>query len=463
VLLDDLAAVIADHTWGAKQGLNALQLKWQTTEASGVDSAGIWRRMAEASEQSGVTAISHGNVDNALGRYHRLEAVYQLPLLAHATMEPMNCTVHVREDACEVWAGSQVQARVQAEAARITELPINRIIFHNQLLGCGLGRRLEIDMIEKAVRIAQRARGPVKVTWTREEDIQHDAYRPAYYDRLSAAIHNGKIIAWNHRITGSAVFARWFPPAYAHGIDIDTVDSAVDMPYELPNFRVQFVREEPANVPTGFWRGVGPNNNVFAVESFIDEIAALTAQDPVRFRLGMLNKCPRLKAVLDLAARKIGWGRALPSRVGRGVSVQPSFGSFLATAIELDVDLQGEIHLRRIVSVIDTGIRINPNGIESQIQGGLIVGLTAALYGDITIRDGRVEQSNFHDYRMLRINEVPPIEVHSVESTAPPGGVGEAGTTSGSAALCNAIFAATGVRVRRLPIDRTLLAARAPS
>jgi isoquinoline 1-oxidoreductase beta subunit len=295
------------------------------------------------------------------------------------------------------------------------------------------------------------------VIWSREEDIQHDAYRPAYYDRLTASVQNGKILAWNHRITGSAVFARWFPPAYTHNIDIDGVDSAVDMPYEIPNFRVQFVREEPANVPTGFWRGVGPNNNVFAVESFIDEIAAYAGQDPVHFRLSLLDKTPRLKAALECVTQQIGWSNPLPPGVGRGVSVQPSFGSFLATAIELEVDPSGEIHLRRIASAVDTGIRINPDTIEAQIQGGLIVGLTAALYGNITIRDGRVEQSNFHDYRMLRINEIPSIEVHTIPSDEPPGGVGEAGTASGSAALCNAIFAATGVRVRRLPVDRALL------
>jgi isoquinoline 1-oxidoreductase beta subunit len=457
VVLDDLVSVIGDHTWAAKQGLKALQPKWQEDVGIGIDSASIWRQMAKASEQSGTTAITRGDVDQALVRHERLEATYQLPLLAHATMEPMNCTVHVRKDACEVWAGSQVQARAQAVAAQITGLPIDQVIFHNQLLGCGLGRRLEVDMVEKAVRIAQQVPTPVKVIWSREEDIQHDAYRPAYYDRLTASVQNGKILAWNHRITGSAVFARWFPPAYTHNIDIDGVDSAVDMPYEIPNFRVQFVREEPANVPTGFWRGVGPNNNVFAVESFIDEIAAYAGQDPVHFRLSLLDKTPRLKAALECVTQQIGWSNPLPPGVGRGVSVQPSFGSFLATAIELEVDPSGEIHLRRIASAVDTGIRINPDTIEAQIQGGLIVGLTAALYGNITIRDGRVEQSNFHDYRMLRINEIPSIEVHTIPSDEPPGGVGEAGTTSGSAALCNAIFAATGVRVRRLPVDRALL------
>jgi isoquinoline 1-oxidoreductase beta subunit len=461
IVLADLVAVIGDNTWAAKQGLMALQPKWHEEVGQGIDSAGIWQRMAKASEQSGATAIARGDVDKALQGGERIEATYQLPFLAHATMEPMNCTVHVREDACEIWAGSQVQARAQAVAAELTGLPVERIIFHNQLLGCGLGRRLEVDMIDKAVRIGQRVGTPVKVLWSREEDMQHDAYRPVYFDRLAARIEQGKLFAWNHRITGSAVFARWFPPAYAHGVDIDGVDSGIDMPYDIPHFRVQFVREEPANIPTGFWRGVGPNNNVFAVESFIDEIAANIGRDPVDFRLGMLNKAPRLRAPLEWVAEAIGWGKPVDAPgVGRGVSVQPSFGSFLATAIELEVTSSGDIRLRRIVSAVDTGIRINPDTIEAQIQGGLIVGLTAALYGNITIRGGRVQQSNFHDYRMLRINEIPPIEVHTIPSDEPPGGIGEAGTTSASAALCNAIFAASGVRVRRLPVDRAMLAGK---
>jgi isoquinoline 1-oxidoreductase beta subunit len=296
--------------------------------------------------------------------------------------------------------------------------------------------------------------------WTREEDIQHDVYRPVYRDTIAATLSDGRIAAWKYKITGSAVIARWFPPAFQKGIDIDAVDSAIDMPYDIPHFHVEYVRAEPPAVPTGFWRGVGPNNNVFAIECFIDELARKAGKDPVAFRSNMLGKTPRLKAALKLAAEKADWGQPLPPRVGRGVCVQPSFGSFIATVVEAEVDEQGEVHLRRVTSAVDTGIAVNPDTIVAQLQGGLIFGLTAALYGEITIDKGRVQQSNFNDYRMLRIDEVPVIDVHVIKSGEPPGGIGETGTTAGPPALRNAIYATTGIALRRLPIDRDLLAGR---
>jgi isoquinoline 1-oxidoreductase beta subunit len=312
-----------------------------------------------------------------------------------------------------------------------------------------------------AVRVAQHMNGePVKVVWTREEDIQHDMYRPVYRDTIAATLSDGKIAAWKYKITGASILARWLPPAFQKGIDIDAVDSAVDMPYDIPHFRVEYVRAEPPAVPTGFWRGVGPNNNVFAVECFIDELARKAGKDPVTFRLEMLGKTPRLKAALRLAAEKSHWGQALPKRVGRGVCIQPSFGSFIATVVEAEVDEQGEVHLRRVTSAVDTGIAVNPDTIVAQLQGGLIFGLTAALYGEITIDKGRVQQSNFNDYRMLRIDQVPAIDVHLIESGEAPGGIGETGTTAGPPALRNAIYAATGIALRRLPIDRDVLAGR---
>jgi isoquinoline 1-oxidoreductase beta subunit len=332
---------------------------------------------------------------------------------------------------------------------------------HNHLLGGGFGRRLEADMVATAVRIATKVDGPVKVIWTREEDIQHDVYRPAYRDTISATLQNGKIVAWKYKISGSSILARWLPPAFQNGIDIDAVDSAVDMPYDIPNLQVDYVRAEPPVVPTGFWRGVGPNNNVFAVECFIDELARKAGKDPVDFRRGMLGKNPRLKAALDLVAEKSGWGQPLPARTGRGVCVQPSFGSFIATVIEAEVDEKGEVHLRRVTSAVDTGIAVNPDTIAAQLQGGLIFGLTAALYGEVTIDKGRVQQSNFNDYRMLRIDQVPNIEVHVINSGEDPGGIGETGCTAGPPALRNAIYAATGVALRRLPIDRRALAVKA--
>jgi len=296
------------------------------------------------------------------------------------------------------------------------------------------------------------------VGWTREEDIRHDIYRPAYRDVLSARLSDGRIVGWKHKVAGSSVLARWLPPAFQKGIDGDAVDSAVDLPYDIPDFRVEYIREEPPGIVTGFWRGVGPNNNVFAIESFIDELARKVGKDPVVFRRAHLAKTPRLRAALDLVAAKSRWGEPLPLRTARGVSVQPSFGSFIATVVEAEVDEAGEILLRRVHTAVDTGVAINPDVIAAQLQGGIIFGLTAALYGEITVENGRVQQSNFHDYRMLRMDQAPPIEVHLIRSGEPPGGIGETGTTAGLPALRNAIYAATGVALRRMPIDRSLLA-----
>jgi isoquinoline 1-oxidoreductase beta subunit len=460
VVLDDLVAVVGDHMWAAKQGLDALDITWDEGPNAGVSSAEVWEKLRAASEKDGAVANSKGDVGKGLSEGDRLDAAYELPFLAHATMEPMNCTVHVTPDSCEVWVGSQVLARAQAAAAKVTGLPLDKVTVHNHLIGGGFGRRLETDHVESAVRIAQKVDGPVKVVWTREEDIRHDIYRPAYRDRLSASLSNGKIVGWHHRITGSSVMARWLPPAFQKGIDIDAIDSAADIPYDIPNLRVEYVREEPPAVPTGFWRGVGPNNNVFAIESFIDELAKKANKDPVAFRLDMLGKVPRLAGALNLAASKAGWGNPLPARTGRGVEVQTAFGSFIATVAEVEVDEAGEVRIRRLVTAVDTGIAVNPDTIEAQLQGGMLFGATAALYGEITIDKGRVQQSNFNDYRMLRIDQTPAVEVHIIKSGEPPGGIGEAGTTAAPPAICNAIFAATGIRLRRLPIDRDILAKR---
>jgi isoquinoline 1-oxidoreductase beta subunit len=314
-------------------------------------------------------------------------------------------------------------------------------------------------MVIAAVQIAKQVNGPVKVVWTREEDIQHDVYRPVYRDTIAATLSDGKIMGWKYRVSGSSVMARWFPAGFDKGVDIDGVDSAIDIPYDIPNLHVEFVRAEPPAVPTGFWRGVGPNNNVFAIECFMDELARKAGKDPVEFRRSMLGNQPRFLAALNLAAEKSNWGQPLPARVGRGVCVQPSFASFIATVVEAEVDEQGEVHLRRVTSAVDTGIAVNPDTVMAQLEGGLIFGLTAALYGEITIDKGRVQQSNFNDYRMLRIDQAPKIEVHVIKSGEAPGGIGETGVTAGPPALRNAIYAATGVALRRLPIDRSLIAA----
>jgi isoquinoline 1-oxidoreductase beta subunit len=461
VVLDDLVAVVGDHMWAAKKGLDALVISWDEGANAKVNSNDIWDDLRAASKKDGVVAKSVGDVAKGLSQGDRLDGEYELPFLAHATMEPLNCTVHVTPGGCEVWTGTQVLTRVQEDAAKAAGLPLDKVTAHNHLLGGGFGRRLEADMVAAAVRIAKQVDGPVKVVWTREEDIQHDIYRPVYRDVISASLSGGKIVAWKYRITGSSIMARWAPSIFINGIDIDAVDSAVDMPYDIPNLQVEYVRAEPPAVPTGFWRGVGPNNNVFATECFMDELARKAGADPVAFRLGMLRKTPRLKAALQLAAEKSGWGQPLPARTGRGVCVQPSFGSFIATVVEAEVDEHGELHLRRVTSAVDTGIAVNPDIIVAQLQGGLIFGLTAALWGEITIERGRVRQSNFNDYRMLRIDEVSKIDVHVIKSGEDPGGIGETGATAGPPALRNAIYAATGVALRRLPIDRKALAGRA--
>jgi isoquinoline 1-oxidoreductase subunit beta len=458
IVLDDLVAVVGDHMWAAKQGLEALDVTWNEGAGAQISSKDIWENLRAASEKDGAVARSDGDIAKGLAAGEKFEAAFELPFLAHATMEPMNATVHFKGDSCEIWTGTQIMARVQSEAAKAAGLPVDKVIVNQHLIGGGFGRRLEPDMVVAAVRIAKEVDGPVKVVWTREEDMQHDVYRPVYRDTISATLSEGKIAAWKYRIAGAAILARWLPPAFQKGIDIDAIDGAADIPYDIPNVHVDYVRAEPPVVPTGFWRGVGPNNNVFAMECFMDELARKAGKDPVEFRRSMLAKTPRLLAAVNLAAEKSNWGQPLPPRVGRGICAQPSFASFIATVVEAEVDEQGEVHLRRVTSAVDTGIAVNPDTIMAQLEGGLIFGLTAALYGEITIDKGRVQQSNFNDYRMLRIDQAPKIEVHLIKSGEAPGGIGETGVTASAPALRNAIYAATGVALRRLPIDRALIA-----
>jgi isoquinoline 1-oxidoreductase beta subunit len=459
VVLDDLVAVVGDHMWAAKQGLEALAVTWDEGQYAKLSSKDIWDNLRAASEKDGAVAKSVGDIAKGLATGDKLEASYEMPFLAHATMEPLNCTVHLKSDSCEIWTGTQIMSRVQSEAAKAAALPVDKVIVNQHLLGGGFGRRLEPDMVVAAVRIAQKVDGPLKVVWTREEDIQHDVYRPVYRDVISATLSDGRIFGWKYRVAGSAVLARWLPPAFQKGVDIDGVDSAIDMPYDIPHFHVEFVQAEPPAVPTGFWRGVGPNNNVFAIECFMDELARKAGKDPIAFRRAMLGKTPRAQGVLDLVAEKSNWGQPLPPRVGRGVSLQPTFDTSIATVVEAEVDEQGDVHLRRVTLAVDTGIAVNPDTIAAQLEGGLIFGLTAALYGEVTIEKGRVQQSNFHDYRMLRIDQAPKIAIHIVKSGEAPGGIGEAGVVGTAPALRNAIYAATGVALRRMPVDRSLIAA----
>jgi isoquinoline 1-oxidoreductase beta subunit len=458
VVLDDVVAVIGDHMWAAKCGLDALDIRWDDGPNAAVDTALIWNRLRLASQRNGAIARSDGDAAAALENGSAFTAEYEMPFLAHTCMEPLNCTVHVRPDGVDVWIGTQVMGRVRDVVAKAVGVPREKVQIHQHLLGGGFGRRLEPDMAEYAARIAVHVASPVKVVWTREEDVRHDYYRPAYHDILAARVENGRITAWKHKVTGSSIIARYSPAAFLKNVDSDGVDGARDMPYDVPDVRVEFVREEPPGVPTGWWRGVGPNNNVFAIESFIEELARGEGVDPIEFRRRHLGRVPRLLAALDLVRDKSGWGTPLPERCGRGVAVQSAFGSFIATVIECEVDRFGETTLRRVTSCVDAGLVINPNTVTAQLQGGLIYGLTAGLYGEITHKNGRVEQSNFHDYRALRIDQTPPIEVHVIRSAELPGGLGETGTTASVAALRNAIFAATGIALRKMPANHALLA-----
>ncbi|MDB5922871.1 MAG: tat (twin-arginine translocation) pathway signal sequence domain protein [Betaproteobacteria bacterium] len=454
VRLDDAVAVVADHMGAAKKGLAALVIEWDDGPHAKLDTEQIVDELKKATLNSGSVAQNIGSIEKAMATaVTKVDAAYQVPFLAHATMEPMNCTVHVRKDGCEVWVGNQVLARAQATAAKTTGLPLDKVVVHNHLIGGGFGRRLEIDGVTRAVQIAMQVEGPVKVVWTREEDIQHDMYRPCFFDRISAGLDNkGMPVAWNHRFAGSSIIARWAPPLFKDGLDPDTTEGAIDLVYALPNIHVEYLRAEPPGIPTAFWRSVGPSHNVFVTESFMDELAAAAKQDAVAYRQALLDKTPRAKAVLELAAQKAGWGKPLPKGVGRGVSVQFVFATYLAQVAEVEVSKDGAVHVRRVVCAVDCGTVVNPDTVRAQIQSAIIFGITAALHGQITLKGGRVEQSNFHDYRMLRMNEAPAIEVYIVNSVEPPGGMGEAGTSAIAPAVTNAIFAATGTRVRRLPV-----------
>jgi isoquinoline 1-oxidoreductase subunit beta len=459
VVLDDLVAVIGDHMWAAKRGVEALKIDWDLGPHANENTVELLAQHRAALNLQGVVAKNHGDLDAAFAIGKPVEVEYHVPFLAHAPMEPMNCTALVLPSSCEIWVGTQVITRAQAVAAKVTGLPLRSVTVNNHLLGGGFGRRLEVDYVEIAVRIAQKAVGtPVKVVWTRKEDIRKARYRPMYADRLKAKLENGRITAWHHRIVGSSVIARWDPAAFKDGIDTDAVDGAIDFPYGPRDLRVEYCRFEPASVPTCFWRGVGPTHNIFVIESFVDELAHRAGQDPVAFRRAQLTKQPRALACLELAASKSNWGAPLGARAGRGVAVQTVFDGFMATVAEVEVDVQGGVRVRRYTCAVDCGVVVNPDTVIAQIQGGLIYGLTAVLFGQVTLEKGRVQQSNFNDYRMLRIHEAPAIDVHVIPSNEAPGGIGEPGTTAAAAPVANAIFSATGVRLRHLPIDRVALA-----
>jgi CO/xanthine dehydrogenase Mo-binding subunit len=454
VRLDDAVAVVAIHTWAAKQGLAAAAPQWDAGANAKVSTAEIVAQLARASEVPGVVARHDGDaVAVVAGAARKVQAAYEQPFLAHATMEPMNCTVQMTPDGCDLWVGTQIPGLTQAAVAKLTGLEPAQVRIRNHLLGGGFGRRLEYDGTVRAVQIAQQVRGPVQVLWTREEDIQHDMYRPYYYDRISAALDaQGRPLAWTHRIAGSSIVARYNPAWIKDGIDNDAVEISKEPAYALGAIHVDWVRQEPPGVPTTWWRGVGVTRGTFVVESFIDELAAEAKQDPLAYRLALLTGSSRARNVLQVAAERAEWGKPLPAGQGCGIALCTGFGTFIGQVVEVRVDKDGTVKPTRVWCAVDCGMQVNPDTIRAQMESGIIFGLSAALYGEITIKDGRVEQTNFGDYRVLRFNETPRIDVTLVKSAEAPGGIGEPGTSCVMPALTNAIFAATGTRVRKLPV-----------
>ena len=465
VKLDDAVAVVGDHFWAAKTGLDALKIVWSPGANAKLSSADLWASMDHASQHDpAAVAYQSGDFERAFhGAARRIEAVYRQPLLSHSPMEPIAAVVHVQPGGkVELWCGTQVPSRAQATAAKVAGVPAEQVILHEQMIGGAFGRKLDTDYVEQATAIAKQCPWPVKMVWTREQDVQHDRYRPLYLDRIAAGLDSrGRPTAWRHRITGASVMAIFAPPAMRpNGVDPDAVEEAEDPVYgQFPDMLVDYVRwRPPQGVHPFWWRGVGPTHAVFVVESFVDELAHAVGRDPVAYRRDLLRDVPRARAVLDRAADAAGWGSPLPARTGRGVAVQKAFGSYIATVLEVSVADDGDVRLNRATMAVDCGMTVNPNLVEQQLQGGLLFGLSAALWQGITLKDGRVQQSNFNDYRTLRINETPPIQVVHLLTDNPPGGIGETGTVAAAPSLCNAIFAASGVRLREVPVDRSLLA-----
>ncbi len=440
-------AVVADNTWNAIVGRRALDLTWEEGANANTSSASIRQMFVQLAESPGAAARREGDAAAALAAAAtRVDAVYEAPYLAHAAMEPLNCVARVTADGCDIWASTQAQTSTRDVAARTSGLPPDRVRVHTYFLGSGLGRRANVDYVQEAVEVAKATGGrPVKVTWTREDDTQHDRYRPASYVRLSGGLDaDGVPVALTARVVcPSFGFAR-------AGVDGTAVEGLANVAYAVPNILVEYQKPE-AGIPTFYWRSVGYSQNAFFTESFIDELAARAGQDPLELRRRLLAHVPRMRAVLDLAATKAGWGTPLPAGRGRGLSVVNNIGSFTAQVAEVSV-VGGAVKVHRVVCAVDCGYVVNPAIIEQQITSGISTGLTAALKDPITIERGRVVQSNFHDYRMTRMPDMPVVEVHIVRNREDPGGIGEAATPGIAPAVANAIFALTGTRVRRLPI-----------
>lgn len=462
ISIANAVAAVADNTWAAIRAAAALRILWDDGDNINVSTASIRAELATASKDgTPIVALNQqGAIDGLSKGTKRVDATYELPFLAHATMEPINTIVHVQPDGCDIWCGTQVPATAVILAAQITGLPQEKVRMHNQLIGGGFGRRLEADSIAQATAFAKQVDYPLQVVWTREEDIRQDYFRPAYHDHVSAALGAGDLpVAMWHRTTGGSVLARFAPAAMGpDGLDSDVVEGSVEIPYDIPKRRVDWVRHDPPKgLPFSWWRGVGPAHNVFVIETFIDELAHKAGQDPIEYRAKMLAHNPRALAVLKLVEKESQWGTPLPARHGRGVSLHQAFGSFCALVVEVAVWPEGTIKLVKATAAIDCGFTVNPDTMVAQIEGGTLFGLSAALFSGIEFEGGKTVQSNFHDYRILRIDEAPRMTVHHIQNAENPGGIGEVGTASAFPALGNALFAATGVRLRATPFDHRQL------
>jgi isoquinoline 1-oxidoreductase beta subunit len=457
-------AVVAHGFWAARRGRDALKVEWDDTHAEMRGSDALMAEYRKLVDQPGATARKSGDAGRALNdATHRVSADYEFPYLAHAPMEPLDAVVKLTADGCDIWAGDQFQTVDQANAAKAAGLKPEQINIHTLYAGGSFGRRANpgSDYITEAVSIA-KAMGadgiPVKLQWTREDDIQGGLYRPLYFHRLEAALDGGgKVTGWRHHIVGqSIVEGTMFSAMMENGIDPSSVEGASTIAYDIPNIDVQLTTTK-VGVPVLWWRVVGSSHTVFAVESFIDEAAHTAGKDPLALRRDLLTHAPRMLGVLELAAQKAGWnGTPMPKGRGRGIAVTQAFKSYVAQVAEVRVDDTGQIHVERVVCAVDCGTPINPDIITAQMEGGIGFGLGAVLHGAITLKDGRVEQDNFNNYRVLRMNEMPKVEVYIVPSTEPPTGVGEPGVAPLGPAVANAVFAATGQRIRALPFPRTL-------
>lgn len=453
VQIDSGIGVLADGYWPAHQARAVLDIKWNPGKNADLGSDSLRARFVAAAVEDGAVARDQGEAKRILSTHpHLIEAEYDAPYEAHATMEPMNCTAHVRDDRCDIWVPTQAQGPVQQTAMKVTGLSADKIHVHTTYLGGGFGRRFEQDFVIEALQLSRAARAPVQVIFAREDDMTHDYYRPATYNRLRAVLgKSGKPNAWQHRIVGPSIMSRVMPDRVKSGIDPTSVEGAANLPYAIPNIHVDYVMDN-AGAPVGFWRSVGASQNIFITESFIDELAHAAKADPYRYRRELLRDAPRHRAVLDLAAKQAGWGKRLPAGRYRGIAVGEAFGSYVAEVAEVSIDKDRNIRVHRVVCAIDCGVVVNPDTVAAQMESGIIFGLTAALKGKITLARGAVVQTNFDSYPLVRLNEAPHIEVHIVKSKEGPQGVGEPAVPPLAPAVANAVFAATGKRIRSLPI-----------